>query len=164
MHGKRLTAMYPLSIPGTIKIHNTLSFSVRAIEDEIASTLIVQGISVDYLPGGGFVFRPGSARLLGWNPFQGISSGTVRCTEHPRALLITYRLRFLHLLILVTALLVSCRWLEMTFSPIRFSTEYYLAAWLWLVCGNILISLLEFRRFLLGCAHESAERVFFWRK
>lgn len=164
MYGKRLTAMFPLSICGTIRIKDKVSFSARAIEDEIASTLIVQGIRVDYRPEGGFRFRLGVMRLLGWNPFQGISSGMVRCSEHPKALHISYRLGFLHLTLLVTLLLILCKWLEMTFSPLRFTTEYYLAVWLWLVCGNILLSLIEFRRFLRSCAQESSERVFFWRK
>jgi len=32
------------------------------------------------------------------------------------------------------------------------------------VCGNILLTVHEFRRFLRTCAAESSERVFFWRK
>jgi hypothetical protein len=156
--------MFPLSIGGKIKIKDKVSFSSQAIEDEIASALIFKGIRVDYQPDGGIIFRLGLSHLFGWTFLQGISSGKVRCDEHPKALHISYKLRFLHLAFLVSALLVFCRWLDVTYSPIRIPAKYYLMVWIWLVCGNIFLSLHEFRRFLRTCAAESSERVFFWRK
>lgn len=156
--------MFPFSIGGSIRIKDKVSFSARAIEDEIGSTLIVRGIPIDYLPGGGFTFRLSVARLLGWTSFQGVSSGLVRCGEYPNGLRISYTLYFLHLELLITILLLSCKWVEKKFSPIPFPNVYYILVWFWLVGGNMFLTLFEFRRFLRMCAAESSHRVFFWRK
>lgn len=156
--------MFPISISGRIRIKDTVSFSAQAIEDEIASTLMVRGIPVDYRPDGGFRFRLSIFRLFGWTEFQGISSGTVRCIECPEALHISYRLRFFHLALLVSALLLFCRWLDTKYSPIHIPIKYYIAVWALMICAYMFFALLEFRRFLRLCVAESAERVFYWRK
>jgi hypothetical protein len=155
--------MFPFSIGGKIKIKDKVTFSSRAIEDEIASALIFKGVRVDYLPDGGMLFRLGVSHLFGWAFLQGISSGRVCCTEHPKALHISYKLCFFHLVILVFALVGFCKWLEVKYSPIHFPSKCYLIAWIWLVGGNILLTIREFRCFLRACAAESSERVFFWR-
>ncbi len=156
--------MFPISIGGKIRIKDRAAFSARAVEDEIASTLMVRGIPVEYGPEGGFRFRLSVFRLLGWTAFQGISSGTVRCTECPEALHISYRLRFFHLALLISALVLLIRWFDTGYSPIHIPVKYYILAWIGMVGANMLFSVMEFRRFLRSCAAESAERVFYWRK
>jgi len=156
--------MFPFSISGKIKIKDKVLFSAQAIEDEIASTLLVRGVRVDYRAEGGFTFRLSFVNLLGWNLFQGISCGTVHCVDHPKALHISYKLCFLQLLLLVSILLIFCRWLDVTYSSIRVPVKYYLMVWMWLVCGNMFFAIREFRCFVRTCAGESSDRVFFWRK
>lgn len=156
--------MFPLTLNGTIRIRERGALSPRTIQDEIASTLLVSGVPVDYRPDGGIAFRLGVSQHFGWTFLLGVSSGTVRCIDHPKALQIRYRLRFLPLLLLVSTLLFICWRLELAFSPLAIPREYYLAVWLWLVCGNILVTRQEFRRFLRSCASDSAGRVFFWRR
>lgn len=156
--------MFPFSLDGSIKVPRQASLSCRAIEDEVSSALFMKGIAVEELPDGGISFRVAALRLLGWTFLQGVSSGTVRCTEEGDALNLSYRLRFTHLALLVTAVLLLCRELERRFSPLPLSGDWYLTVWLWLVCGNIPCILLEFRRFLRGSVEEASRRVFFWRK
>jgi hypothetical protein len=156
--------MFPLSISGKIKINDTASYSPRTIEDEIASALLVNGIVVDYQPDGGIIFRPDIVHHLGMTFLLGISSGHVLCAVHPAALHISYSLRFFHLTFLVSLVMIICKWLEVTFSPARIPAEYYLMVWIWLVAGNIMVTLHEFRRFLRSCAADSGERIFYWRK
>jgi hypothetical protein len=155
--------MFPFTLNGTLKIKDNCALSPQTVQDEIASTLLVSGVPVDYLPEGGFRFRLGMVQHFSWRYLLGVSSGTVRCSEQSGLLRISYRLRFLHLLFLVSSLLLICWRLELAFSPFAIPREYYLAVWCWLLLGNILITLQEFRRFLRGCARDSSERVFFWR-
>jgi hypothetical protein len=155
--------MFPFTLNGTITIKDSCALSPQTVQDEIASTLLVSGVPVDYLPEGGFRFRLGMVQHFSWTFLLGISSGIVRCFERSGLLRISYRLRFFHLMLQVSALLFICWRLELAFSPLPIPREYYLAVWIWLVYGNILVTLQEFRRFLRGCARDSSERVFFWR-
>lgn len=155
--------MFPFTLNGTITIKDSCALSPQTVQDEVASTLLVSGVPVDYLPEGGFRFRLGMVQHFSWTFLLGISSGIVRCFERSGLLRISYRLRFFHLMLQVSALLFICWRLELAFSPLPIPREYYLAVWIWLVCGNILVTLQEFRRFLRGCARDSGERIFFWR-
>lgn len=156
--------MLPFSLGGTIKLPRQPTLSCRAIEDEVSSALFMKGIAVEELSGGGISFRVAALRLLRWTFLQGVSSGTVRCREEGDMLLLSYRLHFTHLALLVAGVLVLCRELERRFSPLPLSGACYLMIWLWLVCGNIPFILREFRLFLRSCVRESSQRVFFWRK
>lgn len=156
--------MLPFSIGGAISIRRKDAAPLpQTVQDEVASTLLVSGVPVDYLPEGGFCFRLGMVQHFSRTFLLGVSSGTVRCFERSGQLRIAYRLRFLHLLLLVSCLLFVCWRLELAFSPFPIPRDYYLVVWCWLVLGNILVTLQEFRRFLHGCARDSRGRVFFWR-
>lgn len=155
--------MFPLTPYGSIRIQNQGALSPQTVQDEIASTLLVSGVPVDYLPDGSFLFRLGMVQHFSWTFLLGISSGIVRCSGQSGKLRISYRLRFFHLMLQVSALLFICWRVELAFSPLPIPREYYIAAWIWLVYGNILVTLQEFRRFLRGCARDSSERVFYWR-
>jgi hypothetical protein len=155
--------MFPLTLSGRIRIKSRVTLSPQSVQDEIASTLLVSGVPVDYLPDGGFRFRLGMLQHFSRTFLLGISSGTVRCSQQSGRLRISYRLRFFHLMLQVSALLFICWRVEVAFSPIPIPRDYYIALWSWLVCGNILVTLQEFRRFLRDCVRDSTERVFFWR-
>jgi hypothetical protein len=155
--------MFPLTLSGRIRIKSRGTLSPQTVQDEIASTLLVSGVMVDYLPDGGFLFRLGMLQHFSRTFLLGISSGTVRCSEQSGRLRIGYRLRFFHLMLQVSALLFICWRVEVAFSPIPIPRDYYLVVWIWLVFGNILVTLQRFRRFLRGCVSDSTERIFFWR-
>lgn len=156
--------MFPLSINGKIRIKANGTLSPETIRDEVSSTLLVAGISADSRPGEAAVFRLALLQYFSREQLMGVSSGQIRCFEKSKGLFVSYRLRFYPLYFLVTAFTLLCREAGNRFSPIPIPREYYLLVWGWLVCGNIVITLHEFRRFLRKCVAESAGRFYFWKK
>ena len=156
--------MIPLSFGGRIRIRDKGTFSSEKIRDEVSSTLLVEGISADSRHDTELTFRLGLLQHFGREHLMGVSSGRIRCYEKPKALYVSYRLRFFPLFFLVTAFTLLCREAGTRFSPIPIPREYYLLIWIWLVCGNIVITLHEFRRFLRKCVTESGGRFYYWKK
>ena len=156
--------MFPLSFGGRIKIRDRATLSSETIRDEISSTFLVEGIRADSRAGDSLIFRLGLLQHFRREHLLGASSGQIRCFEKPGALYVSYRLRFFPLFFLVTAFTLLCREAGIRFSPIPIPREYYLLVWIWLVGGNILITLYEFKRFLRKCASESRGRVYYWKK
>jgi len=124
----------------------------------------VEGISVDSRPGEAADFRLALLQYFSREQLMGVSSGRIRCFEKPKGLYVSFRLRFYPLYFLVTAFTLLCREVGICFSPIPIPREYFLLIWGWLICGNIVITLHEFRRFLRKCVAESAGRFYYWKK
>ena len=163
-NGDGIKAVFPLSFGGRIKIRDRATLSSEKIRDEISSTLLVEGIRADSRHDEGAVFRLGLLQYFSREDLMGVSSGRIRCFEKPKAMYVSYRLCFFPLILLVTAFTLLCREAGNRLSPIPIPREYYLLVWIWLVGGNILITLYEFRRFLRKCAAESRGRVYYWKK
>lgn len=155
--------MFPFSIGGRIRIRDKGSLSAERIRDEVASTLLVEGVGTESRGAEGAVFRLALLQYFSREHLMGASSGRIRCYEKPGGLYVSYRLRFFPLYLLVTALTLLGREAGIRFSPIPIPAEYYLLVWTWLVCGNIAITLHEFRRFLRKCVAESAGRYYYWK-
>jgi len=155
--------VFPLSIGGRIRVRNKGGLSPERIRDEVASTLLVEGIASDSRADDSAVFRLALLQYFSSEYLLGVSSGRLRCYEKPRGLYVSYRLNFLPLYFLVTAFTLLCREAWIRFSPIPIPGEYFLSVWGWLVAGNILITQHEFRCFLRKCAAESAGRFYYWK-
>jgi len=156
--------MLPFTISGKVRLRSKSELSQQNVENEVASTLMVNGSDVAYNQDTGFRFRPGLINNLSRDFLFGVSSGKIYCYDDSKTMHIHYRLSFIYLHLAISAIIISCKYAEKLLSPVTLPKAYYLWTWGWLVTGNIMFTVFTFRRFLHKCAGESSGRVYFWHK
>ncbi|HEX8692841.1 MAG TPA: hypothetical protein VF746_10500 [Longimicrobium sp.] len=95
-------------------------------------------------------FRGGSFRwVTNWNLLVSISTGSFTVEETPAGPLVCYRLRFTGMVVGSTvAVLLLAVWLTTMAGMSRPPVLIFVVMWLWLVGGNLAITLLRFSRFM----------------
>ena len=157
--------MLPISISGVIKCSATAQgLSMGGLRDEIASGLTMEQAMTVTKNNNDVDFSVGLFRPFWWKMLVGISDGRITIDEDPNMILISYRLRFLNLIIWVTVLLFAVAGLDSLFSPRPTSFLVFLLGWCWLVVGNELIINCKFRRFLRQCVSDATAHSYYWEK
>lgn len=128
-------------------------FIADSLRSEEASSVEDKDEKIDFTVG---FFRPFWNRKL----LSSIYGGEVILQDDTQKILIKSRLKFTDTLIIASVVMgglaiANYRAISMGAGHL----SYYVIAWLWLVCGNIAISVYRWRRFIRQCVSEAADRV-----
>jgi hypothetical protein len=157
--------MIPISISGVINngVAGQKRLIVSGLRDEIASGLTVEQAITETKDDNEINFSVGLFRPFWWKLLVGISDGRITIHENSSMIYIFYRLRFLNLIIWVTAVVFAASALDRLFSPKPSSFLVFILGWCWLVFGNEVIINWKFRRFLRQSVLEAMSHVYYWQ-
>ncbi|MCX6851525.1 MAG: hypothetical protein NTY98_21700 [Verrucomicrobia bacterium] len=144
---------FPISSNRTLEIHAPGEACLPAIEAAVKEALIEAKAEDLSVKPGEICFRGGMFRLVnGHNQLLAISAGKICFTRQGALVLIRYRISFVQMMIVVTAmvgLVFGC------FAHAPY--EFLVSGWLWIFGGNYFSTLYRFPRLLRAAAEKGRD-------
>jgi len=143
---------FPFSSSGTLEIHAPGEASLTAIVAAVEDALRGAHAKKLCVKDGEISFRGGLFGFGGrWNQLLAISFGQIRFARQGDLVLIHYRISFLQMLVVVTAVVgLMLGYVD------RAPYKIVVFGWLWLFGGNYFIALYRFPRFIRAAAEKGA--------
>lgn len=144
---------FPISSNRTLEIHAPGEACLPEIEAAVKDALLEAKAKQLSVKPGEICFRGGMFRLVnGHNQLLAISSGKILFTRQGDFVLIRYRISFMQMLVLVTAM-VGLVFGYFAHAP----HEFLVFGWLWIFGGNYFSTLYRFPRFLRAAAEKGRD-------
>jgi hypothetical protein len=152
----------PIHIRGKVSIRRVPDnkLTLESLRDNLADSILQEEAQSVDAKHDEIFFRVGWFRpFLGWKLLVPITSGHISIRSDDGKILVTYKLSFEHLVIIATVITVLMS-VPALLTKVPFQLIFLLPIWLWLICGNVLITAYRFPRFIRKCASEVANQFY----